>query len=742
MDKIFIRNFVVFVFILVGFSGWLVYGLIKNDQTFNITDKIVLHTQEIITISENISSNVEGMVASQRGYIITRQEKFLEDFRKKKTDVSDKIAYLSELMKDNKAQQSRLDELRIYFADFGTRLEERARLDAQQIEISSLEGIEIINDLKDSILRLNATILNEEYRLLNQRINLIERIKNEYLNSLVVGVSLGTILLLLLNAFLLSAQRKRTLAEASLKETEERFALAIEGTQEGIFDWDIIEDKIFYSRRFFEMLGYEHAAHIGTTKETIDLIHPDDKDKILAYVDLYLAGNLSEYVQEFRMKHSSGRWVWIQSRAKALFDSKGKAYRMVGTHSDITHIKQVQDKLTTEKTAAEEASLAKSEFLAHMSHEIRTPLTAIRGIAEIFERNQNNLNDKQKQLVSVLSSSTAGLSDLINDILDFSKIESGNVELDEETFILDEVFEGVISMMALKASEKGISFVFDYKSVKKAKFYSDAKRIRQVLVNLIGNAIKFTQDGCVSIKASEEYRENVKFLRIDVTDTGIGIAPENFDLVFDRFKQADSSVSRKYGGTGLGLPISRNLARLMGGDIILQSETGKGSTFSLILPFPAVVATEVKSSSKGAIQKLNRKIKATLSNVSKALIVEDYEGNIVVISYILDDLGIVYDVARNGVEAVDLWGKNHYEVVLMDVQMPQMDGFTATKEIRRLEQLKNIARTPIIGMTAHALVGDKDKCIDAGMDAYLPKPIVEADLKEEILKYLKEKKAS
>ncbi len=742
MDRTFVRNFIIFVLILVGFAGWLIYGLIKSDRAISQTDKILLHTQDIITISERISSEVEGMVAAQRGYIITREKKFLENFRTRKNNVSEKIAYLSELTRDNKAQQSRLDELRLYFADFSTRLEERARLDTSVLKSDPLQGIEIINDIKDNITRLNRTILAEEYRLLNQRITLIELIKNEYLNSLVVGISIGTIMLLLLNAFLLSAQRKRTVAELSLKETEERFALAIEGTQEGIFDWDIKTGKIFYSRRFFEMLGYDHFAHLGTTEEAINLIHPEDKERVLAHADLYLDGNLSEYTQEFRMKHATGRWVWIQSRAKALYDLTGKAYRMVGTHSDISHIKQVQDKLTTEKNVAEEANQAKSEFLAHMSHEIRTPLTAIRGIAEIFERNQKNLDDKQRQLVNVLMSSASGLSDLIDDILDFSKIESGNLDLDKETFMLHEVFEGVISMMALKASEKGISFVFDYKDIKKTRFYGDAKRIRQILVNLVGNAIKFTSDGGVTIKAIEDIRETGKVLRIEITDTGIGIAPENFDLVFDRFKQADSSVSRKYGGTGLGLPISRNLARLMGGDIILQSQTGKGSTFSLILPFPENADTEVKSSSKGAILKLNKKIKETLSNVSKALIVEDYEGNIVVISYILDDLGIAYDVARNGLEAVNLWNAHHYHVILMDVQMPEMDGFTATKEIRHQEMLNNRSRTPIIGMTAHALVGDKDKCIEAGMDAYLPKPIVEADLKEEILKYLKEKKAS
>ncbi|MGB0720644.1 MAG: ATP-binding protein, partial [Bdellovibrionales bacterium] len=481
------------------------------------------------------------------------------------------------------------------------------------------------------------------------------------------------------------------------------------------------------------MLGYDRSATIGTTQDFKDFLHPEDIDAVWSYVDQYLAGELSEYRQEFRMKHQSGRWVWIQSRAKGLFDRDGKVYRMVGAHTDITHIVKAREKLEQEKHAAESANLAKSEFLAHMSHEIRTPLTAISGIAEIFEKTKDHLNDKQKMLVSTLLSSTSSLKDLINDILDFSKIESGELELDEEAFELAEVFESVISMMALKASEKGVSFVFDYNTLKDVDFYGDAKRIRQILVNLINNAIKFTDEGGVTIKSEIEDRDGHDYLRIDVADTGIGIAPENFDLVFERFKQADSSVSRKYGGTGLGLPISRNLAQLMGGDIFLSSEAGNGSTFTLLLPMTLSKKNETKQETTKN-KKLNEQLSAALTGESKILVVEDYEGNIVVLSYILEDIGAHFDIARTGGEALAFWKDNHYDMVLMDIQMPEMDGFTATKEIRRLEKQKKLDHTPIIGMTAHALVGDKDKCIEAGMDSYLPKPIVETDLKREILK--------
>jgi len=254
---------------------------------------------------------------------------------------------------------------------------------------------------------------------------------------------------------------------------------------------------------------------------------------------------------------------------------------------------------------------------------------------------------------------------------------------------------------------------------------------------VIGKLDGIADHGSVTVQAIIENRSGNDFLRIDVADTGIGIAAEDFGLVFERFKQADASVSRKYGGTGLGLPISRNLALLMSGDIIVNSRLGIGSTFSLLLPASTSAEKPGRYASGDDLRKINSEIRSCLTSETRLLLVEDYEGNIVVISYLLDDLGLIYDTARTGIEALELWNKYHYNVVLMDIQMPEMDGFTATREIRNAEKLKNMSHTPIVGMTAHALVGDKDKCIEAGMDAYLSKPIVEADLKKELLKYLR-----
>ncbi len=742
MNKVFVRNFVLFIFFLLLCAGTLCYSLIRGERELDTTDDLVMHTYHVITQAEQLSTLIEGMLASQRGFLLTSNEEFSGEYERKKALISEHIASLSNLTKDNESQKSRLDEVRAYFNQFSSELESRIKkLNATKDRVF-LEDVETIDSIRDNIIRINTAILNEENNLLQERVLILEKKKREYFYTLLIGIIIGTILLLLFNGFLFRAQAKRSLIEETLKDSEKRFAIAIEGTQDGIFDWDIRTNTVFYSQRFFEMLGYPGRDVNGTYDDFKQYLHPDDAKNVENYIKQYLDGAFPEYVQEFRMKHKSGRWIWIQSRAKVLMDRKGEPYRMVGAHTDITHLIKAQEKLEAEKEEAESANRAKSDFLAHMSHEIRTPLTAISGIAEIMQKRQNKLDESQKQLVSTLNSSSSALKDLVNDILDFSKIESRELELDEELFLLEDLIHEVISMMSLRANEKGISFLFDYNEVKNAEFYGDKKRVRQILSNLIGNAVKFTDTGGVTVKAFFEDRKGGDFLRVDVTDTGIGIASEDFDLIFERFKQADSSVSRKYGGTGLGLPISKNLAELMDGDIFLSSQAKKGSTFSLILPQKVAHEGAKRMDQTELTNKLNDKIQAFIHDECKVLIVEDYEGNVVVLSSFLEDIGLEYEIARTGLEAVNAWKTAHYDVILMDVQMPEMDGFAATSEIRRIEEEQSLDRTPIIGMTAHALVGDKSKCIEAGMDAYLSKPIVENDLKREILTYLDSRKCA
>ena len=741
MLKVFYRNYLIFTAVLLLCVGSLGYIVVNGDAQIENSDDWILHSHEVIVEAEELNALIVSMIASQRGFLITGKESFQQEYDDTRSAISRRIASLSELTTDNPSQQSRLQEMRQYFLSFAENLNDRTARSLVDTPQKVLQDVEGVNRMKTDLLRLNADFLNEEYEILSQRINIVRERKDEYLLTLIVGGTVAVILLLMFNAYILRVQAKRTAAETALLESEEVFRMAIEGTQDGVFDWNIKTDEIFYSDQYIEMLGYTREDFPSSREASLKLLHPDEHEKVQEYVDLYMSGQLSEYSNTFRMQHKSGRWVWIHSRAKLIRDKKGAPARMIGAHMDISASKEYEIRLQEAKAKAEEANRAKSDFLAHMSHEIRTPLTTISGTAEILAQNMEELDEKKQNLIRVLNSSSIALKDLISDVLDFSKIESGELALEETPFGLQDAFQHIVSVMSVRTAEKGLDFVFDYEEVKDVRFYGDPIRLRQILINLIGNALKFTEKGYVRVIASRQTEAHTPVLRIDVKDSGIGIPEEHKETIFERFKQGDSSVSRKYGGTGLGLPISQKLASLMGGDILVESTQGKGSTFSLILPLREVEgAAESEQIYDEALKnKINDKLKAAISNTNKILLVEDYEGNVVVLSYILEEMDFAYDVANTGLEALNLWKDNYYNLILMDIQMPEMDGFTATAQIRHMEEEQGIERTPIIGMTAHALVGDKDKCIEAGMDAYLPKPVVEVDLKATMLKFLKEK---
>lgn len=742
-DKAYLRNIIGFSVLLCICVASLGYLLVSGDRQVGMASSWVSHTHKTILAGEDLNAQVEGMLSSQRGYLLSGDPKLYALYEEKKAQVGNTLQQLRDLTVGNPGQLARIDVMERLLRDFAALLDSRIeKFAAPETRSDFVAGLDALRQAREAILDVNYQYLQEEYNLLNQRVSNADDKRRDYFFTLLLGGSAVTILLLLFNIFLFSVQDKRLVAERTLKKSEERFALAIDGTNDGIFDWDIEAGTVFFSRQFFAMLGLAREPHNGTIDDFRKLLHPDDAAQAWHYLERYLRRELAEYANTFRMQHSSGKWLWVNSRAKAIFNADGQAVRMVGANINITQMKEYQERLKQEKENADRANRAKSDFLAHMSHEIRTPLTAISGIADIFMANQTGLNDKQKQLVSTLHSSTSSLKDLVNDVLDFSKIESGELELTRNHFALGQVLEQVISIMSVNARQKGLGFEFDYESLRKEVFFGDRTRLRQVLINLIGNAIKFTEKGEVTVRAYKQDVGEDAHLVIEVRDTGIGVSAENIDIIFERFKQADSSVSRKYGGTGLGLPISRSLAKLMGGNIAVSSTVGEGSTFTLSIPYITTVTPDDSVEEKEVGQKLNDTLRGLMGPDDRLLIVEDYMGNIVVLSYILDEIGCNYDIAHTGLEGLNMWKEKPYDIILMDIQMPEMDGFTATASIRKIEREQNLIRTPIIGMTAHALVGDKDKCIAAGMDAYIPKPIVENDLKAELLKYIRMKKTT
>jgi signal transduction histidine kinase/CheY-like chemotaxis protein len=391
----------------------------------------------------------------------------------------------------------------------------------------------------------------------------------------------------------------------------------------------------------------------------------------------------------------------------------------------------IMEDLTVAEQAAQAASQAKQDFLANMSHEIRTPMNAIIGFSGLALK--TNLDSKQKDYVRKIQQSGTHLLGIINDILDFSKIEAGKLSVEQTEFELEKVMENVSNLISDKAVSKGLGLLFDVAQGTPNYLIGDPLRIGQILVNYSNNAVKFTESGEIVISAdvAEETEQDV-LMRFAVRDTGIGLTPEQIGKLFQSFQQADTSTSRKYGGTGLGLAISKKLANLMGGDVGVESEYGRGSTFWFTARLGKGVAREAGSEEDHKSSLLEASIAAIKG--AALLLVEDNEFNQQVAMELLNEMGFVVDIAEDGRKSLEMVAKRRYDAVLMDMQMPVMDGITATIEIRKMDAFKDL---PIIAMTANVMTAEIERCRNAGMNDHVAKPIDPDDLFGKLVKWIK-----
>jgi PAS domain S-box-containing protein len=646
-----------------------------------------------------------------------------------------------------------------------------------------------------------------------------------------------------------------------LRESQERWELALRGTNDGIWDWNLRTNEVFYSSRWKQMRGFADDEIGSRIQEWSNLIHDDDYNRVMNALADHLARKTPFFQEEYRVQRKDGSCMWVLDRRQALWDENGHVLRVVGSESDITirkqteqELRKINEQLTLTNAELQRATRLKDEFLANMSHELRTPLNAILGLSEGLQEDVfGEINPGQQKAIATIERSGRHLLELINDILDLSKIESGKLELQLALVPIKNLVDSTLPFVRQQATQKNINFSV-YLPHSLGKIFVDELRIRQVLINLLNNAIKFTHEGGnVSLFLNLDGNDLV----ISVTDTGIGIAPEDMNKLFQPFVQLDTKLSRQYNGTGLGLSLVRRLVDLHHGTVEVTSELGKGSCFTVKLPhhqsgnddlirhvafpswnlsnlspennkvliiedtrtaaeqvqryldeigmeavvypqgegaiaqiisyqpaliildimlphrsgwevlaqikahpetcsIPVIIVSVVDERSHGLelgateylVKPINRQqfhqvihqlrqpttnltlesqntpeIDAPSQITQKSpliLIAEDNEANVDTISNYLESRGYRLLVAKNGVESIELTKNHHPDLILIDIQMPIMDGLEATRLIRTDQNLTNI---PIIALTGLAMPGDRNKCLQAGANEYLTKPV-------------------
>ena len=524
-----------------------------------------------------------------------------------------------------------------------------------------------------------------------------------------------------------SIERKKNIE--LLKENNERYDIISKATNDIIWDWNIITDKVkWIGQGLKNYLPPDFSESYIPHDFWAAGLHADERKSVVESLQKAIAAGENSWESDYRFLRTDGTYAHINSRGYIIKNEEQKAVRMIGSMQDITERKNAEIETEKARIAAEEARKTQEQFLANMSHEIRTPMNGVIGMTDLLTGTE--LNIVQKEYVDTIKESAANLMVIINDILDLTKIVAGKIKIEKNDFNLNYLVGNIIKINMFRASEKGILLKSEIDKNIPLVLSGDPGRLNQILINLIGNAIKFTDVGEVNlaIRLLTQDDKNV-FLEFTVADTGIGIEDDMIEYVFERFTQVSGDSKRKYGGTGLGLTITKQLIELQGGKIEVKSKRYKGSVFTFYLNFHKSITPEKE------VKNVMLPDRSLRLDDSRILLVDDNLINQKVVVKCLENQGATVEVANNGKEAIDMLISNEYHLVIMDLQMPVMDGYEATKIIRT-ELSKQITNIPIIAMTASALISDKAKCLSSGMNDYIAKPFQAKDLYEKIIAQL------
>ena len=535
-------------------------------------------------------------------------------------------------------------------------------------------------------------------------------------------------------------ERQITLIESERDESAMRLSMALRSG--GMATWEWTPHESYWSKERYELLGI--SADVTPSPETFfQCVHPDDLEQMKTDWEKATNGEQS-YRKSFRIVHPDGNIRWIEVVSDIVKDDTGKVLRIYGLNWDSTEEHRYKEALEESKQKAQQASIAKTEFLANMSHEIRTPMSAILGYADILAQ---HLEDPDNvNCVQIIQQNGRFLLEIINDILDISKIEAGKLELMAVPFRVDRLLSDVFALMQVRAVEKDLDFSMSVEGRIPEQIVSDSKRLKQILFNLIGNAIKFTDIGSVELKVhfedgvvSAKSGNATSRLVFELTDTGIGMSERQLGRLFQAFMQGDPSVARKFGGTGLGLAISQRLAEMLGGKVSVESESGKGSTFTFYVSTGSLKNIQMVDGPTLKIVDLADHESLPIKKVrlrGKILVVDDRREICLIAQHFISAAGGTVETGENGQQAIDLIvaaeSKGEpFDLLVLDMQMPVLDGYEATRRLR-----SNNYDKPIIALTAHAMEGDRTKCLEAGCTEYFAKPLVEATFIALLSQYL------
>ena len=494
-----------------------------------------------------------------------------------------------------------------------------------------------------------------------------------------------------------------------VERSEERLKLALGLADIHVWEMDYQRRELFKTgdeSLFFE----EPTTYQQIYKDIYVTIDPRDRPAVEEQWRRHMEEG-APYRPSYRIKRADGKEVWAESATTLFADANGKPVRVVGALQNVTARKLAEQALVRAKDQAEAANLAKSAFLATMSHEIRTPLNGVLGMAQIMAA--DDLSAEQRKRLQVIRSSGETLLAILNDVLDLSTIEAARLELEEAPFDIADLARGAHAVFSSVAAQKNLAFDLTIEDAAQGTWLGDSTRVRQILYNLVANGLKFTQAGEVRVCIGAARGG----LSLRVTDTGIGIAPERLSQLFEKFEQADASITRKFGGAGLGLAICRELAQLMGGAVTVESRQGEGSTFTATLPLKRIAAPDAVASADAETD-----LSEPLPPL-RLLAAEDNSINQLVLRTMLQQAGIDPTIVADGREALEAWDHADWDLILMDIQMPEMDGITATRAIRQAERETGRRRTPIIALTANAMAHHIAEYARSDMDGFVAKPI-------------------